>query len=98
MLDERLLDLLCAAVAVGVRARRAQDGAAERKDVLHVGQPERLDQALHRAPPPLPESNDLMAVDFDPLADHRPDHRIKSGAIPAPGKHTDTHLTSPARP
>jgi hypothetical protein len=91
VLGQGPLDLLRAAVAVRVGARCAQDGAPERQDVLHIGQIERLDKSLHRPPPTVPESDDLVPMHVDPLADHRPDHRIEARAVPTPREYADTH-------
>jgi hypothetical protein len=95
MLGEGALDLLSAALAVGVGARGTQDGAAEWEDVLHVRQTKRLDQSLHRTPPSVSEADDLVAVDLDAFAGDRPDHRIEAGAVTASGQHADAHVDSP---
>src|SRR4029453_2561844 len=77
-----------------VGPRGAEDGAAARQDAADLRDAERLREALQRALPAVAESDELVTVSGDALADHRPDHRVETGAVAATGEHADTHVCS----
>ncbi len=78
-----------------VRPGRAENGAAAGQDAADLGDAERLRQAFERAFPAVPEADELVTVDGDALADHRPDHRVQTGAVAAAGEHADAHDARP---
>src|SRR6185312_4964922 len=63
----------------------------------HLGDAQRLGQALQRATPAVPETDELMAVHADTLTHHRADDRVEAGAIASSGEHTDPHLEQSLR-
>ena len=46
---------------------------------------------LEHAGPPVAKSDELEAVNDDPLPHDRADHRVEPGAIAAAGQDSDTH-------
>ncbi len=74
-----------------VRPGRAEDRAAAGQDAPHLGDAELLRHALERAAPTVPESDELVTVDLDALADDRANDRVQPGAVAATSENTNTH-------
>ena len=87
-----LLDAVDATLDLdGVGARRPEDGAAAREDAPHHLDVECEAVALERTLPAVAESDELVAVLADTLADDRPDHGVQARAVAAAGQHSHTH-------
>jgi hypothetical protein len=74
-----------------VGARRAEDRAASRQQPAHSGDVQRPGERFQGAAPPVAEAKERVPVLRHALADDRPDDRVESGAVPAPGEHADAH-------
>ncbi len=97
VLGEVRLDLLHAAVDLErVGPRGPQDRAATRQDPAHLGHPELHGDALERAAPSVTEADEVVVVVLDPLADHRPDHRVQPRAVASAGQHSHAHRAPPS--
>ena len=97
-LGEVLLDPLHAVVELErVGARGAEDGAAAGQDAAALLDAELHGHALERAAPAVAVADELEAVALDPLAHHRPDDGVQSGAVPASGEHSDAHAAQSGR-
>src|SRR5436190_167769 len=91
----RLQDPFDAAVdLVGIRARRAEDGAALRQEARDFPWPERLEQSFDEPPPALADADDLI-----PAIERTPgdgaDDRIQAGAVAAAREDSDPRRHAP---
>ena len=78
-------------IAVGIGPAGPENRAAAGEDAPYRSDVERHRVALQRPPPPISESHELVTVDLDPFAYHRPDDRIQPRAVAATGQHADSH-------
>jgi hypothetical protein len=93
------LDLLDAALHLErVGPRRAEDRAAAGQDATHLLNAERRRSALDGSAPPVPEADELVAVDRHPLAHDSADHRVQAGTVATTGQHSDSHGSDPRCP
>ncbi len=76
---------------VRVRPARAEDRAAARQQPAYRLDVERNDVGVHGATPSVAESDEVVAVHLNALANDRTDHRIQPRAVPAPCQHADSH-------
>ena len=94
-IGEVRLDLLDAAVDLErVRPGRAEDRAATRQDAPDFGDVERLRHTFERPAPTVAETDELVPVDLDALADDRANDRVQAGAVSATSENTNTHSDS----
>ena len=91
---EGLRDVLRAAPGplVGVGATRAEDGAADLGQSLHLVPCEREEVAVDDATPAVADADELDVVVRGALEDDAADDRIESGAVSAAGEDTDLHV------
>src|SRR6202034_2053705 len=82
------------ALAQGVGARRAEDGAAAGQDAAHRRHVQRHGVALQRAAPAIAESGELIPVLRHSGAHDRPDDRVQAWAVTAAGQDSDSHGSS----
>ena len=95
-LDAVALEVLDEPLGVALLLERVGPGGAEdrppaRQDPAHLGHPERAAVGVQRAVPAVAVADELVALEFDPLADDRPDHGVQAGAVATAGEHADPH-------
>ena len=54
--------------------------------------------ALQRPAPAVAKADDLIPVQVDALADHRPDDRVEAGTVATAGEHAESHREKDIRP
>src|SRR5690606_11910314 len=91
----RLLDVLrAAAVAlVGVRAARAENGAADLRQTLHVCTLEGEEVSVDETAPPVPEAHEFDAILARALRHRTTDNGVEPGAVSARRQDPDLHTS-----
>ncbi len=75
----------------GIRAARPEDRAADLGEALDLVPGEGEEVAVHDAPPPVADADELEVVRGGALQDDAADDRVQSGAIAAAGQDADLH-------